>query len=261
MESVFGILPPWLWVAAMGIAVLAGVVKGTVGFAMPLIMMSGLSSFMAPDMALAGLILPTVLTNGVQACRSGLGSAAGAVRRFRWFLVAGGIFIVIGAQLVPLMPEQLFLLLLGLPIVLYALSQLAGRQPAQRHQSIRHDLSFGALAGLTGGLSGVWGPPTVSYLTSLDTPKGIQFQIQGVIYFLGALLLAAAHVVAGILTPATALFSLCLLPAAMLGLLAGMQIQDRIDQATFRRATLLVLLVAGLNLVRRGVWPWIAGMW
>lgn len=253
MEDFFGILPGWLWLAAIGIAALAGLVKGTVGFAMPLIILSGLSSFMSPDMALAGLILPTVLSNGVQALRQGVGSAAGAIRRFRWFLIAGGVCIVIGAQLVPFVPERVFLLMIGVPIALFALVQLAGREPARREQTIRLDLSFGAAAGLIGGMSGVWGPPTVSYLTALNTPKTVQFQIQGVIYFLGALLLAVAHVVAGILTLRTALFSLCLVPPAMLGLLLGMRVQDRIDQKWFRRATLVVLLIAGLNLVRRGV--------
>ena len=34
---------------------------------------------------------------------------------------------------------------------------------------------------------------------------------------------------------------------------AGGAVHDRIDQTTFRRATLVVLLIAGLNLIRRGV--------
>jgi hypothetical protein len=33
----------------------------------------------------------------------------------------------------------------------------------------------------------------------------------------------------------------------------GFAVQDRIDQAAFRKATLVVLLVAGGNLVRRGL--------
>jgi len=37
----------------------------------------------------------------------------------------------------------------------------------------------------------------------------------------------------------------------MIGLRLGMALQDRIDQTTFKRATLCILLVAGLNLVRR----------
>ena len=39
----------------------------------------------------------------------------------------------------------------------------------------------------------------------------------------------------------------------MLGMWVGVRWHDSIDQATFRKATLVVLAVAGLNLVRRGV--------
>ncbi len=252
MDGVLHMLPGWLWVAAIGISLLAGLVKGTVGFAMPMIMISGLSSFMAPELALAGLILPTVVTNGVQAFRLGTSSVTVAIRQFRWFLLAGAACLVIGAQLVPVVSERLFLLILGGPVVLFALAQLLGWQLAHRTQTIRLDLSFGMLAGLIGGMSGIWGPPTVTYLTAMGTPKKIQVQIQGVIYFLGAILLTVAHVAAGILTRQTALFSLCLVVPAMLGLVAGMYVQDRINQAMFRRVTLFVLLIAGLNLVRRG---------
>ena len=44
-----------------------------------------------------------------------------------------------------------------------------------------------------------------------------------------------------------------LIVPAMLGVQIGARLSDRIDQATFRRATLAVLLVAGLNLVRRAL--------
>jgi uncharacterized membrane protein YfcA len=33
----------------------------------------------------------------------------------------------------------------------------------------------------------------------------------------------------------------------------GFKLQDRMDQALFRRATLIVLMVAGANLIRRGL--------
>lgn len=54
------------------VGALAGLVKGVTGFAMPLIMISALSSFLTPDLALAGLILPTLVTNFSQAFRQGL---------------------------------------------------------------------------------------------------------------------------------------------------------------------------------------------
>ena len=91
------------------------------------------------------------------------------------------------------------------------------------------------------------------YLTALDTPKKEQMRVQGVIYGLGAVLLFFAHIGSGVLRAETAPFSVLLVVPALIGMVAGGYLQDRIDQATFRRVTLAVLLVAGLNLLRRGL--------
>jgi uncharacterized protein len=40
---------------------------------------------------------------------------------------------------------------------------------------------------------------------------------------------------------------------ALAGMWLGSQIMDRIDQASFKKATLFILLIAGANLVRRGL--------
>ena len=53
--------------------------------------------------------------------------------------------------------------------------------------------------------------------------------------------------------PETLPFSVALLVPALLGTWLGFQVQDRIDQAAFKKATLVVLLVAGANLIRRGL--------
>ena len=63
---------------AMLVTLVAGFVKGAVGFATPTIMISGLGSFLAPEIALAGLILPTLVNNVMQALRQ-----AWALRSFR----------------------------------------------------------------------------------------------------------------------------------------------------------------------------------
>lgn len=39
----------------------------------------------------------------------------------------------------------------------------------------------------------------------------------------------------------------------MLGQTIGNMVQDRLDQKKFRRMTLFVLIIAGLNLIRRAV--------
>lgn len=253
METLFPFLTPGALALACAVALGAGVVKGAVGFGMPMLLVSALGTMLPPDIALAGLILPTLVTNGWQSLRQGIGAAWGSVRRFRMFLGTGLVFLMVSAQLVRVVPVPLLLALIGAPIVIFAAMQLAGLRLHLQQQSARIEVGAGALAGFVGGMSGVWGPPTVAYLTALDTPKAEQVRVQGVIYGLGAVALTAAHLGSGVLRAETLPFSALLVLPAMAGMVLGVAVHDRIDQATFRRATLVVLMLAGLNLLRRAV--------
>lgn len=237
---------------ALVVAFVSGWVKGMVGFAMPMILVSGLSMMLPPELALAGLILPTLVTNGVQALREGVPAAVASVRKFRVFLGVGLVCLLASAQLINILSPKAFLLILGAPVSFFALVQLLGLKLTLQAPSMRVEAMVGAVAGAIGGISGVWGPPTVAYLTALNTPKKDQMRVQGVIYGLGAAALVVAHLGSGILRTETAVFSSLLIIPALVGMRGGQLLQDRINQAQFRRLTLLVLLIAGLNLLRRG---------
>ena len=246
--------PVWIWAFVLCVAFFAGLVKGIVGFAMPMILISGLGSVLPPELALAGLILPTLVTNAWQALRQGGRAAWQALRRYRVFLLSGLAVLLASAQLVGLLPPRVMFLLIGGPIVIYALAGLLGRPlRLPPHPGPRAEAIIGAVAGFFGGISGVWGPPTVALLTAQETEKTEQIRIQGVIYGLGAVALLFAHLGSGVLRAETAPLSFVLVIPALIGMSAGFAIHDRIDQATFRKATLLVLLIAGANLVRRGL--------
>ncbi len=253
MMDLFPFLAPAGFVLAFAVALVAGTIKGIVGFAMPMIMVSGLSSIMAPDLALAGLILPTLVTNGFQAMRQGPRAAWQSMKRFRAFLLVGGVFLMLSAQLVRVLPAQVMLLIIGGPITLFAVTQLMGKHLVLHAPSRRMEIGIGAFAGFIGGFSGIWGPPTVAYLTALGTEKREQMRIQGVIYGLGAVVLFFAHVGSGVMRSETLPFSVLMILPALFGMWLGGRLQDKIDQKTFRRATLFVLLIAGLNLMRRAL--------
>ncbi|WP_439143840.1 sulfite exporter TauE/SafE family protein [Planktotalea sp.] len=255
MDAFFSILSLPLLIIALCIAFFAGVIKGIVGFAMPMILLSGISTFADPELALAALILPTLVTNAMQALRYGLSDVWRTMKRFKVFLSVGALMLFGAAQLVPVLPTNLLLLVIGLAVTCFALWQLSGRapEPGKWSQNKILDVGIGAFAGLIGGLSGIWGPPTVAYLTAIGTPKKQQMLAQGVIYGLGAILLMLGHWKSGVFNSATFPLSLSLLPPAVLGMWLGAQISDRFDQATFRKVTLLVLILGGLNLLRRGL--------
>lgn len=251
MDTLFPLLSPTALSLAIMIAVLAGFVKGVVGFAMPLVLVSGLTTFMPPDLALAGLILPTLVTNAHQALRQGLPAAVRSTADFRVFLGIGGIALLLSAQLVRVFPDQVMMAVIGVPVTFFAFLQLAGFQIRLPERSLRVEAIAGGIAGGLGGVSGIWGPPTVAYLTALNTPKLDQIRVQGVIYGLGAVALMFAHIGSGVLRAETLAFSVALVPTAYIGMRLGMAVMDRIDQTAFRRLTLFVLLIAGLNLLRR----------
>jgi hypothetical protein len=251
LETVAAGLSPAAFAAAAAVTAFGGFVKGTVGFAMPMIMMAGLSSLAPPDVALAGLILPTLATNLGQALRDGVAAALAAARA-RWRFIAATVALIpVSAPAATAIPPRLFLLVLGVPIAAYAAALLAGRSLALRlaHRA-RAEWALGAVGGLYGGVSGIWGPPLLVYLLSTATPKDETIRVQGVVFLIGAVALLAAHLNSGVLDAATLPFSAALCLPGLAGLALGARVAARLDAARFRVWTEVVLLATGLNLVR-----------
>lgn len=247
-------LPLFIVLAAALIAGFGGFVKGTVGFAMPMIMITGIASFLPVETALAALILPTLIGNLWQSLRQGWRMALESIIRFRLYLSLMLGFLIFSAQLIRVLPQSALFLLIGIPVVFFTIIQLVGWEfQIQGKRRTLAEIFIGAGAGFIGGLSGVWGPPLNVYLTAIGTAKSEQMRVQGVVFGLGAVALTAAHVKSGVLNSATLPFSAAMVVPALLGLGIGFWVHDRLPQARFRKITLLVLALAGLNLIRRGL--------
>lgn len=251
---VFGI-EVHLFAAAVAVTLFAGFVKGAVGFAMPMIMISALSSFLPAEVALAGLILATLLTNVAQAFRQGAAAAWGSVVQYRLLIGCVVLAICLSAPLVTVLPDRAMYLLLGVPIAFFTISQLLGRQLIlQARQRAPAEVAMGLIGGFFGGISGVWGPPVIAYLLSFNTPKQEMVRVQGVVFLIGAAILLIAHLGSGVLNATTLPFSAALVLPAALGMWLGFRVQDRLEPNRFRKATLVILTIAALNLVRKGLW-------
>jgi hypothetical protein len=237
--------------AALAITLVAGFVKGAVGFAMPLILVSAFAVFLPQNLALAGLILPTLFANISQSFRQGVGPAKATARTYRRFLIATVICIAVSAPFADAIPRGLYLLILGVPITIFAGLQLAGRSlaiPLQNRD--RAEWALGAIGGLYGGVSGIWGPPLLVFLLSTGAEKVQAIRAQGVVFLIGAVALLAAHLGTGIANAQSLAFSAALCVPALAGLYLGYVVQDRLDQARFRWWTQALLALTGLNMVR-----------
>ncbi|QHQ37003.1 sulfite exporter TauE/SafE family protein [Algicella marina] len=253
MESLLAEFGTTSLILAFAVVVLAGFVKGAVGFALPMIMISGVGSLMDAEAAIAAIVLPALVTNTMQATRQGLGAATATLRTYWRLNLVMLLMIALCAQLVAVLPGWLLFLILGGMVTVFGTIQLSGWRPvipdARAH---RMEWIAGTVAGFFGGLSGVWGPPVLMYLLARGVPKVDLVRAQGISFLTGSIVLVIAHLRSGLLDGVTLPFSAAMVVPAVAGMLLGRVAQDRLDQERFRRLTLFVLVLAGLNLLRRG---------
>ncbi|MEL6476328.1 MAG: sulfite exporter TauE/SafE family protein [Pseudomonadota bacterium] len=254
--SPLGAFDPSAVLGAAAIVMIGSFVKGAIGFALPTIAFALITMFLTPQETIGLMILPLLLSNWWQMIRQGWAAAWETFRAFwRLNLVLFGLIGFV-AQAVPHIPPERLVTVLGLVVTLAAGLQLAGWRPRiEKTGALRPRLetATGGLAGVIGGLTGVWGPPVMFFLIALGIPKTEQIRAQGVCFFLGSVVLVAAHATSGVINASTLPFSVAMVPAMILGMALGLKAQDRLNQELFRRATLVVLCLAGLNLLRQGL--------
>ncbi len=241
-------------VAAMAVLAAGGLAKGAVGFALPMIAISGLGAFLPAQTAVAVLILPTFFANLWQALFTGWRDAAATLRKYWLLNLALLPTIALASQLLAVLDEKVVFMILGVGVTLFSLAQLLRlRMPDPSGAPRVTQIATGFLSGIFGGISGVWGPPILMYLIARNTPKAEQVRAMGISFFFGSIVLTGGHTFSGILNAGTAPVSALGVIPVMAGMAVGIAIQNRMDQAGFRRATLVVLVVAGLNLLRRAL--------
>lgn len=244
---------PWALLAAATIFFVAGLAKGAVGFALPMIAISGLGAFLPAETAIALLILPALASNLWQSFRTGARAAFGSLWRRRITLLTLLPMIALSAQLVPALDDRAIFLILGIGVTAFSAAQLAGFRPPPPKRPALTEAGVGLVAGFFGGVAGVWGPPILLYLIALDTPKTEQVRTMGVAFLLGSVVLAGGHLASGALNAATIPLSVAMIAPVMVGMALGLALHDRMNAGAFRRATLAVLVLAGLNLLRRAL--------
>lgn len=231
---------------------LAAYIKGVIGFGFPTVSTPIVALFLEPRAAIAVLIFPNLVMDGIQTIRKpGL---LDTLRRHAILLLfgIGGTFL--GTQFLVWVSSQRLLLILGALVLVFVavnVSQLSFRVPPRLERYFSPPI--GLFAGVLGGVTNIPGLPLVLYFYALGMSKDefirtIAFsflvyktaQFGSVIYF-------------GLLT--WPLFGLSVLVTAG-GLGAfwfGLKTQDRVEQVTFNRIVLGFLGFLGIWLVIRAV--------
>lgn len=236
------------------VSVFAGFIKGVVGFAFPMVMIGGLGLILDPALAVALLIFPLFAVNLLQALQGSLSSTLSILKEHIRLISALLTCLFLTAQVVWLFPDGILYTIIGIPIGVVAVLQLAGlKLRLPDHYRNRTEYVTGITAGIFGGFAGVWAPLVVTYLVAIDKSVKHFIQAQGVIYLAGSIMLIAAHFRSGILDGDTTIPSLVLVVPSVAGLAVGTALRNKLNNSKFRTFTLAVLAVAGFNLVLRAI--------
>lgn len=232
---------------------LAGAVKGVIGLGLPTIAMGLLGLAMPPAQAAALLIVPSTLTNLWQLASGG---------HLRALLVRLGpmlalIFIgtLLGSAWLGIDSGPWAIHALGAALLVYALYGLVGPglhlAPAPAPERWLGPVC-GLLTGVVTAATGVFVIPAVPYLQSLGLSREQMIQALGLSFTVSTLALAVGLAGQDALGGQALGASLLMLAPALLGMLAGQWLRQRISALLFKRCFFIGLAALGGHLLING---------
>lgn len=248
----------WLVLGPLALGVCAaalfagGLAKGAVGIGLPLVSVPLIAVFVSVPKALALLTVPLFVTNVWQCLHGGY---IGEVLRRLW-AVALALVLGIGlsTQLLVNLDEGTLYLVMGLMVLTYPVLSLANprlRVPLRAEPWLGPVV--GLLSGLVGGMSGFFGPPLILFIAGLKLHKDVFTASVALMFLSGAIALSVFLAGHGVLGPDDLAASAAALVPVATGLYLGQRLRARISQAAFEKAVLGVLILIGLNLLRRAL--------
>ncbi|WP_339853426.1 sulfite exporter TauE/SafE family protein [uncultured Nisaea sp.] len=238
---------PTLLAAAAATFFLAGTVKGVIGLGLPTITLGLMTLLLDLPSAMALLIVPSLATNLWQAA---VGGHMREILRKTWpFLLTATATIWIGAQALRLVDLSYLSALLGLLLIAYAATGLAGfRLSMSPGAALRSGPLFGIANGILTGMTGSFMVPGVLYLQATGMPRDMLVQAMGMLFMLSTAALALALGHSAHIDPELGLASALGLIPAILGMILGRKIRGYLSETRFRQVFFAGVLLLGLSI-------------
>jgi uncharacterized membrane protein YfcA len=233
-------------------ALVGGFIKGAISFGFPTISTPLLALFIDVKTAVAVLVPPNMVLDGIQARRGG--GLAAMARRLFVLVVAGAVGIVVGTRLLVVLPAHVATGVLGGFVLLFVAANATRFQPrVPAHWEPWLAVPVGLVAGVVGGITNVPGTPLVIYFYALGMAKQEFVRAVSVSFFLYKVVQLAALIWYGAFTLDLVVPTLGITAVAVGAFVLGVKLQDRMEQRVFNRVVLVYLGALGLWLVVRAI--------
>ena len=227
-------MPDALLIAAIvGTFLLAGLVKGVIGFGLPIVSLALLTLAIDLPSAIALMLVPSLATNVWQATVGGHGMEI--LRRTWPFLLMVAATVWLGVLVLTQVNLALMSALLGLLLIAYSALNLSGWAVTVN----------GRLAGMTG----VFVMPGVLYLQALGLGRDALVQAMGILFVVATLALAVSLGGNDLLSAELGLLSLAALVPAVVGMAIGQHIRRRLPEPLFRHIFFSSMIILGVFII------------
>ena len=229
-----------------------GIVKGTIGFGLPLVTIALMANVVPPKEAVGISVLPTLASNLMLLLEAK--QPRSVARRHLAILLALPVGVTAGALAVRAIDGQTLLLGLGIVVIIFVVLdtfqiRLTVSPPYERLSGTVAGLAGGTF----GGLSGVFAPPLVLHLLGLGLDRTSYISAVGILWTTAAALMTVAFGAVDLLTPSLALIALALIVPMAAGMVVGRHVRLKLNAVWFRRAIAAGLFAAAIRLVVTGL--------
>ena len=231
---------------------LGGVVKGTVGFGLPLVSITLLTPFYGLVDAIALMVIPAVMTNLWQAVTGGQFMAA--CRRLWPLYLAGTVSTALFANVLLQIHSRWPTILLGAVIVIYSISGLLAWRLAAPGSNERWLAPMtGLITGFFTGLTGVLVFPLNAYLQALKLSRAMLIQAMGIYLLLANTAVASVFGSRGAFSDAAIPLALIGVVAGLAGMAMGRRVRERLSDHLFERVFYITLATVGSYIAARAL--------
>lgn len=230
----------------------AGAVKGVIGLGLPTVSLGLLTATYGLTPAMALLIVPSFVTNLWQGVSGG--ALVALLGRLWMLLIAVCIGTWLGGAVLANADTALLTALLGVLLCVYAGSSLI--RPRVRHPGKAEPwLSplIGAVNGVLTGMTGSFVVPGVLYLQALAMPRDVLIQAMGILFTVSTVALAVSLGNLQLFTMELASLSLIGVAPALLGMVLGRRVRQRLSEKVFTKVFFVSLLILGLYIAIRSL--------
>lgn len=223
-----------------------GVVTGLAGFAMGLVVSGVWLHILTPAETAALIVGYGILTQSYNIWRLRHALNWRVVAPF----IAGGVVgVPIGTALLSYLDPDYLRMGVGVLLIAYSSYSLARPHFKPLHAGLAADTTVGFFNGILGGLTGLSGPIITMWCQLRGWPRDMQRAIYQPVILAAFLITALSLGATGVVTAdlmRTYLYGLIPLGA---GLWAGLKLYGHLDEVTFRKTILVLLLLSGAVLV------------